>query len=311
MTFGAIVTLAAASLLERSGSGRAELTCALLLSVVPSATLLPAVAVMMIDFAVPTASVGKVIVRLLPVPLHVPPFAVHETKVVSAGNTTLTVTLLAVAPLLLLTHELPQVLPQRQPRLGRRQHQQHPAQVAPQPHPLAERRQILQPVGVGREQVQQRQHLRLEALVTQSHHSTHQRLQPLKRLFHLPGLQQGMEKLPAFIRDTDLNLHFRTFYFDRINPDDSVNEAWAIGGWLEYRSGWLWDTFAMGAVGYTSQPLYAPDDKDGTTLLAPGQEGITVLGQAYGGVLLVRRTGSDVAVGHHERRPALGEKYRF
>ena len=104
---------------------------------------------------------------------------------------------------------------------------------------------------------------------------------PLLRRY-IPGLQKGMEKLPAFIRDTDLNLHFRTFYFDRINPDDSVNEAWAIGGWLEYRSGWLWDTFAMGAVGYTSQPLYAPDDKDGTTLLAPGQEGITVLGQAYG-----------------------------
>jgi hypothetical protein len=59
----------------------------------------------------------------------------------------------------------------------------------------------------------------------------------------------------------------------------------------------------MGAVGYTSQPLYAPDDKDGTTLL--------VLGQAYGGVLLVRRTGPDVAVEHNERRLALGEKYRF
>ena len=121
---------------------------------------------------------------------------------------------------------------------------------------------------------------------------------PLLRRY-LPGLQQGMEKLPAFIRDTDLNLHFRTFYFDRINPDDSVNEAWAIGGWLEYRSGWLWDMFAMGAVGYTSQRLYAPDDKDGTTLLAPGQEGITVLGQPYGGVLLVRRTGPDVAVEHN------------
>ena len=93
---------------------------------------------------------------------------------------------------------------------------------------------------------------------------------------------EQVEKLPAFIRDTDLNLHFRTFYFDRINPDDSVNEAWAIGGWLEYRSGWLWDTLAMGAVGYTSQPLYAPNDKDGTTLLAAGQGGITVLGQAYG-----------------------------
>jgi hypothetical protein len=104
---------------------------------------------------------------------------------------------------------------------------------------------------------------------------------PLLRRY-IPGLQESMEKLPAFIRDTDLNLHFRTFYFDRINPDESVNEAWAAGGWLEYRSGWLWDTFAVGAVGYTSQPLYAPDDKDGTALLAPGQEGITVLGQAYG-----------------------------
>jgi hypothetical protein len=104
---------------------------------------------------------------------------------------------------------------------------------------------------------------------------------PLLRRY-IPGLQVSMEKLPAFVRDTDLNLHFRTFYFDRINPDDSVNEAWAIGGWLEYRSGWLWDTLAMGAVGYTSQPLYAPNDKDGTTLLAAGQGGITVLGQAYG-----------------------------
>ena len=37
---------------------------------------------------------------------------------------------------------------------------------------------------------------------------------PLLRRY-IPGLQKGMEKLPAFIRDTDLNLHFRTFYFDR------------------------------------------------------------------------------------------------
>ena len=35
-------------------------------------------------------------------------------------------------------------------------------------------------------------------------------------------------------------------------------------------------------TGYTSQPAYAPDDRDGTGLLALGQEGITVLGQAYG-----------------------------
>jgi hypothetical protein len=102
----------------------------------------------------------------------------------------------------------------------------------------------------------------------------------LRRAF--PDLEAGLRELPPFIRDTDLNLYFRTFYFGRVNPDDSENEAWAIGGWLEYKSGWLYDTLAIGAVGYTSQPLYAPDDKDGTAILAPGQEGITVLGQAYG-----------------------------
>jgi outer membrane porin, OprD family len=105
--------------------------------------------------------------------------------------------------------------------------------------------------------------------------------EPLLRRY-FPDLETGLQSLPPFIRDTNLDLYFRTFYFGRANPDDTENEAWAIGGWLEYRSGWLYDTLAIGAVGYTSQPLYAPDDRDGTAILAPGQEGITVLGQAYG-----------------------------
>ena len=37
----------------------------------------------------------------------------------------------------------------------------------------------------------------------------------------------------------------------------------------------------MGAVGYLSEPLYAPSDRDGTLLLSPGQEGYAVLGQAW------------------------------
>jgi hypothetical protein len=98
----------------------------------------------------------------------------------------------------------------------------------------------------------------------------------------IPGLEGAMRDLAPFVRDTDLNLHFRTFYFDRQNTNDTENEAWAIGGWLEYKSGWLEETFRIGAVGYTSQPLYAPEDRDGTLLLAPGQEEITTLGQAYG-----------------------------
>jgi outer membrane porin, OprD family len=54
-----------------------------------------------------------------------------------------------------------------------------------------------------------------------------------------------------------------------------------IGGWLTYQSGWLLDTFALGATYYTSLPLYAPDDKPGSLLLTPGQGAIAVFGEAW------------------------------
>jgi outer membrane porin, OprD family len=102
---------------------------------------------------------------------------------------------------------------------------------------------------------------------------------------NVPGLAEGMEQLPPFLRDTSLKLHLRSFYFNRLNSDDTRNEAWAFGGWLAYKSGWLWDAFALGAVGYTSQPLYAPEDRGGTDLLhgtaGSPQGSILVLGQAY------------------------------
>jgi len=101
----------------------------------------------------------------------------------------------------------------------------------------------------------------------------------------IPRLAEGMEKLPSFLRDTAIKLHLRSFYFNRLNSDDTHNEAWAFGGSLAYRSGWLWDTLALGAVGYTSQPLYAPQDTGGTNLLHPAtgnpQAPILVVGQAY------------------------------
>jgi hypothetical protein len=49
-------------------------------------------------------------------------------------------------------------------------------------------------------------------------------------------------------------------------------------------------------VGYTSQPLWAPDDKDGTLLLKPGQEGYTVLGQAY----VALKFGEQVFTGYRQ-----------
>jgi hypothetical protein len=101
----------------------------------------------------------------------------------------------------------------------------------------------------------------------------------MERLF--PGLDESMKDLPVFLRDTDVTIYLRSYYFNRENPDATQNEAWAFGGWFSYRSGWLLDTFAIAATVYGSAPLYAPDDKDGTTLLKSGQEGYGVLGEAY------------------------------
>ena len=106
-------------------------------------------------------------------------------------------------------------------------------------------------------------------------------LSPAEALF-LP-LKEKVHALDTpFLRDTDLKLHLRLFYFNREKPDDSENEALAFGGWVGYKSGWLLDTFAMGATLYGSAPLYAPTDKDGTLLLKPGQNGYYVPGEAWG-----------------------------
>jgi hypothetical protein len=107
----------------------------------------------------------------------------------------------------------------------------------------------------------------------------------------IPAIGDTMQRWPAFFRDLEADLHFRTAYRNSRSsggpctpagcPDDVRQEAWALGGWLGLESGWLLDTFRIGAAGYISEPGYAPESRDGTVLLAPGQEGIEVLGEAY------------------------------
>ncbi len=101
-----------------------------------------------------------------------------------------------------------------------------------------------------------------------------------------PLLKQQLRDTPPFLRDTKLDLNVRSFYFNKDNYDNSKNEAWALGGALSYKSGWLMDHFALGAVLYTSQSLYAPEDRDGTRLLQTDQKGYTILGQLYGRIKL-------------------------
>ena len=102
-----------------------------------------------------------------------------------------------------------------------------------------------------------------------------------------PWLREQLKDLTPFLRDTKLTLSPRTFYLYRDKFDDSVSEAWTVGGALSYQSGWLFDHVAVGAVAYLSQSLYAPLDHDGTTLLEPRQESYGVLGQSYARVRLI------------------------
>jgi hypothetical protein len=103
---------------------------------------------------------------------------------------------------------------------------------------------------------------------------------PLLR--RISGVEDALRDANPFFRDTDLNLHLRTYYFGQHNPDDTTQQAWAGGGWLEYRSGWWLDTLQIGGTLYTTFPIYAPAGEGGTGLLKPDQQGFVVAGVAYG-----------------------------
>jgi hypothetical protein len=100
-----------------------------------------------------------------------------------------------------------------------------------------------------------------------------------------PAKDTGVDK--PFFKDTTLRLHLRNYYFLRQRFDNSHAEAWAQGGWLAYKSGYLADRFAVGAALYGSFPLYAPDSRDGTGLLQEDQEAYLALGQIYGEVKII------------------------
>ena len=94
-------------------------------------------------------------------------------------------------------------------------------------------------------------------------------------------LKKSYPEAHPFFRDSRMDLNVRSYYFDRDNGNGTSSEAWALGGSLDYESGWIQDHLRVGFSVYTSQKLYGPEGRDGTGLLRDGQDGYTVLGQAY------------------------------
>jgi hypothetical protein len=83
------------------------------------------------------------------------------------------------------------------------------------------------------------------------------------------------------LKDARVGYNARTFYMDVDYPDGKSREAWTFGGKVYGLTGYWDKRLQFGASYYFSLPLYAPDDRDGTALLAPGQERLSVIGELF------------------------------
>jgi outer membrane porin, OprD family len=92
---------------------------------------------------------------------------------------------------------------------------------------------------------------------------------------------RDLSDIPAFFRDSLVQVVVRSYFLTRDNSDGSRSRAWASGGWIAYRSGLIADHFGIHGALYTSQPWFADPNEGGSKLLNPQQESLTMLGQAY------------------------------
>ena len=106
--------------------------------------------------------------------------------------------------------------------------------------------------------------------------------------------QWQLEERREAFKDTTFLINLRTFYFDRSDFTGAEKQAVAFGGWAGIRTGYFLDHVAFGATVYTTNPVYAPDDRDGTSLLEEGQNGFTVLGEFYADIRIVKGVGVTV-----------------
>jgi hypothetical protein len=114
----------------------------------------------------------------------------------------------------------------------------------------------------------------------------------LDQAFDWRRFQLGTRK--RALEGTEFLVNLRTFYFDRSDFTGAEKQAVAFGGWAGLRTGYFLDHVAFGATVYTTNPVYAPEDRDGTTLLEEGQNGFTVLGEFYADIRIVKDVGVTV-----------------
>lgn len=96
----------------------------------------------------------------------------------------------------------------------------------------------------------------------------------------LSTIELADDSVSGFFDGTSVTIKPRSYYLDRDRDTNPDTAGLALGGSIEYRSGWWQDRVRAAATLYTSQKLYGPRDKDGTQLFKPGPESFSVLGEA-------------------------------
>jgi len=96
----------------------------------------------------------------------------------------------------------------------------------------------------------------------------------------IDGLESDDNDRKGLFDGSTLTIKPRTYYLNRDRDTAQDNVGWALGGSIEFKSGWWNDVIQVAGTVYTSQILYGPEERDGTLLFKPGPEQFTVLGEA-------------------------------
>ncbi len=97
----------------------------------------------------------------------------------------------------------------------------------------------------------------------------------------LGRFNRHIENTPKWLSDASLDFKLRTYDFKRINQNDSINQASALGGEIGMLSGKFAGFARLGLSYYYSGALSAPEDSGNTGLLTSDQQNLSVLGKAY------------------------------
>ena len=77
------------------------------------------------------------------------------------------------------------------------------------------------------------------------------------------------ERSQWLLEGAELVLKPRTYYLHRGYDVADTRAGWALGGGLEFRSGWWEDRVRFGATVSTTQKLYGPPTRTGLNYLSP------------------------------------------